>query len=1696
MYRKPRLRPIRASPSTPLSPAPSPSRRTWYSSPRPTAPIPAATSAPPPSSPPFAFTPADFPTLTPQPPPLVPTPLPPARTPLWPPSRSVAGPAAPPPTSAPPSAPKPATPPPNRRQPRAFSALLGPTATRVVDRLGHAQATDRKLARLATEEWDATVRDLENKLRPGQPPQVDQLRKLHIDGVIERARGLLALRGPLPPPPPADARSLVALHLPETTTTASLTSRLTPALGIAARAYVRRGRRFLFAIVRLPSVTARDNALAPTRKALRLVAPNTVVRRARTRQQRQFDTRWRRWRARTTTAGPTTTTTTTTNPSGVALTNRFAGLHDEGDDDNGDDNPASPPDSPALPPSPSPPSSAPTTPPPPKRGAHHATNGNFDHLLVGTWNARGLRDPLKVAALTAQLLETTPLDVLAVQETWLAPGQTVSVPNYTWFGRPRPRQDHPSGGVGFLVADRLAHRFRVLSGTTDVDDDEPHPTEALWAKLELAGAATPVILCSLYWPPATTQSTARITAYLEQLERDLDTYRPNGDVVLLGDLNSHLGAGASDNDIIGRHHHPEQNAWGTATRPLLERLDLTALNGRTPHAHTANQPCLECCTFYTARENGFANDYILVERHIDLTRCHCRVDAAAAIGNSDHRPVLARIPVAQRHAAPGPPMPPAQPRAPRYAVRRLDRTKEEAADVRAALQAALADELDNTIDDSDDPNVRWAALLAAIRHAADRTVGRLNPNPNRATRTRVPWWDGELRRAAQERSRLQVTCSRTHNAADLARLTAARKLGKELAEGKRKAWETQRDQRIGEVLDAEGLSKGLWRAIADLTPRATQRIPGVRGPDGTLDDSDAAINLRFRVHFAQLDTNPGPAGYYDAATKTDIEAKLASYITAENAHATAETNTNPITLVEVKMALQALTTGTAAGPDGLDPVLIKDGGDALVAALHELLQLTWRSERVPADWQMGEIVPLHKTGDRTDPGNYRGITLQPVALKVLCQVLLTRLQAILDPADPTAPGCSPLADEQAGFRRGRGCLDHAFLLKAAIDDARHRRAPLLIAFLDLRKAYDTVWRDGLWWKLHEHGVRGKLWRMLRALYSSVEARVRTNDMLSPPITLNNGVRQGCVLSPMLFDVYIDDLVADLRTCGAGIHLGGRRIPGLLFADDVALVASSPASMAKALACVDRWCRKWRMSLNLDKCKAMIIKPPSTRDLTFPPFNGHQLEMVHTFKYLGIELSSDGSWNAAVDARIKATGRATSRLIPVLCNQHLPAPVRITLWSALARSKLDYGAELIEPSEAEAVRLSRCVWRAGKLIMGVGSSCLTRALEADLGLLSYADRADHLKLRWRTRIAARHARELTRTIWTGATSGQLSSSTVDAIEALVFIRGLRPHITRIEGGDRTKLAETLVAAHDAVLAHRSGRLRTPPASASATIDHAFHPLLDLATPGKCLPWLRQRGTTTPARLRFTLRAGTAPLIIQLGRYRGLLPAERWCRFCNSTAAVEDAEHFVLHCPCWANARQHLNELVDDMLAAPTFKPYAAAAPITAAAWLRTLSAARQTQLLLGAPVPGVAGTGATTTTTTTTTTPSPWTETQAHQITEALTTIFNRGVWAMWGARLAKIASFGEQGIPFPHHRPGRWSAQRTARAAGSAGSVQGRGGARGRGAGSASGNVRVGGAGTNANTRSPVRSGATGPANAGSAGGARPGASAAGSASG
>ena len=281
----------------------------------------------------------------------------------------------------------------------------------------------------------------------------------------------------------------------------------------------------------------------------------------------------------------------------------------------------------------------------------------------------------------------------------------------------------------------------------------------------------------------------------------------------------------------------------------------------------------------------------------------------------------------------------------------------------------------------------------------------------------------------------------------------------------------------------------------------------------------------------------------------------------------------------------------------------------------------------------------------------------------------------------------------------------------------------------------------------------------------------------------------------------------------------------------------------------------------------------------------------------------------------------------------------------------------------------------------------------------------------SRMACRRPTELTRRVWTSAVLQQISCSTVDRVEALVAVHGLRARVNRLETGDRKELAETRTAALEAVLAHRSARLREPPTDADRTKELDYLPLQDLSTPGKCLPWLRSRGTTGQARLRFLLRTGIAPLIVELGRHRRVPRQDRWCRLCDSRHAIEDVEHFILHCPCWADGRIALNEAVDDMLDDIKCHP-APGVTTTAAAWFRSLSASHQTRLILGAPVPGAAGAGPAT---------SPWAPQQANRIMEGMYSVFVRGVWGMWVARGARVEQYGPRGIPIPFYRAGRWS---------------------------------------------------------------------------
>ncbi len=166
--------------------------------------------------------------------------------------------------------------------------------------------------------------------------------------------------------------------------------------------------------------------------------------------------------------------------------------------------------------------------------------------------------------------------------------------------------------------------------------------------------------------------------------------------------------------------------------------------------------------------------------------------------------------------------------------------------------------------------------------------------------------------------------------------------------------------------------------------------------------------------------------------------------------------------------------------------------------------------KVPEDWRKAIIVPLYK-GNRKECNNYRGISLLSVPGKIYGRILNERMMKRTDKS---------VGDEQGGFRKDRGCVDQIFAMKILVEKYLEKDRKLFAAFMDLEKAYDRVDRKGLWETLRVYGVGGKLLEGVRSFYENATASVRVNGELSESFNVEVGVRQGCAMSPWLFNKWV------------------------------------------------------------------------------------------------------------------------------------------------------------------------------------------------------------------------------------------------------------------------------------------------------------------------------------------------------------------------------------------------------------------------------------------------------------------------------------------------------------------------------------------------------------------------------------------------
>ncbi|MCO5559545.1 hypothetical protein L7F22_013146 [Adiantum nelumboides] len=305
---------------------------------------------------------------------------------------------------------------------------------------------------------------------------------------------------------------------------------------------------------------------------------------------------------------------------------------------------------------------------------------------------------------------------------------------------------------------------------------------------------------------------------------------------------------------------------------------------------------------------------------------------------------------------------------------------------------------------------------------------------------------------------------------------------------------------------------------------------------------------------------------------------------------------------------------------------------ATLASFIALLFNRALAEGLPAEWSMHTIVPIHKSGDLLDPGNYRTIMIDHTLAKLYGPVLEVELSSYAESEGLHAP-------RQAGFRRAFSTTDHIFTLRCLIDQAKARKRRLHCCFVDFRKAFDTIPPDRLFQRLQTLGIPSELLWGVFSLYERVSAKVRCPGGTSLSFASTIGVKQGCPLSSTLFGLYIDELSEHiLHTGGDGVDLAGTPVHIMLYADDIILVSKSQEGLQRHLQTLDDFCTQRGLTVNLGKTKVLTFhKSKQIRSRAIFTLAEGRVEFVDSYVYLRTTFTATtGRFSMATAARDRIT----------------------------------------------------------------------------------------------------------------------------------------------------------------------------------------------------------------------------------------------------------------------------------------------------------------------------------------------------------------------------------------------------------------------------------------------------------------------------
>ena len=361
--------------------------------------------------------------------------------------------------------------------------------------------------------------------------------------------------------------------------------------------------------------------------------------------------------------------------------------------------------------------------------------------------------------------------------------------------------------------------------------------------------------------------------------------------------------------------------------------------------------------------------------------------------------------------------------------------------------------------------------------------------------------------------------------------------------------------------------------------------------------------------------------------------------------------------------IKNLDCGKAHGFDEISVRMIKLCEKSIIDPLYIILQNCAEKGVFPECWKKANVIPIHKKNQKNLIKNYRPISLLPIFGKLFEKMIFKSLYNHLIQNDL-------ISSKQSGFIKGDSTINQLLSITDMINSSFDCDVPKEVrsVFLDISKAFDKVWHAGLLFKLKQNGIEGKMYRLLENFLSDRKQRVTINGKMSSWTNVEAWVPQGSVLGPILFLVYINDLILGLKS------------DARVFADDTSLfvrvddIDAAHQTLVHDLNFIEKWARQWRFEFNPDPIKPPIElifstknKPPNHPQLYF---NNIALIKVNEHKHLGLILDKKLTFSSHIKEKINKAKRCLGAL--KFSSQYLPVSAIDRVYKSFIRPKMEYG----------------------------------------------------------------------------------------------------------------------------------------------------------------------------------------------------------------------------------------------------------------------------------------------------------------------------------------------------------------------------------------------------------------------------------------